>query len=184
MENLLRRAPWARKSLRSAQNRSTNLLKYSLNRFKRLSACSWDEFDTSVDTYSKIQSHKVKLKDDKFKLNLYPSEGQPCSCVCTWQITLLKKVPGKARKCKIEHSVILNNPIRVFTGRITIFEERIVIWGHIKDASEHGDDFELTLTVPKCSTTPSPHLLEGALLRGSRKRCEVLEQTHDVIVLR
>jgi len=181
MENFLRKAPWARKSLRS---QSTNLLKYSLNRFKRLSACSWDEFDISQDTYSNIQTHKLKLNEDKFILNLYPSDGQPCSCVCSWQVTLLKKVPGKTRKCKIEHYIIKNNPIRVFTGRITIFEDKICIWGSIKDSFEKGEDFELTLTVPKRASSPNPYLLEGSLLRGDRKKRDMLEQTHDVIVMR
>lgn len=186
MENLLRKAPWARRSIRTAQNHSTNLLKYSINRFKRLSACSWDEFDMSSDTYSKIETHKLKLKEDKFVLNLYPSEGQPCSCVCSWNVTLLKKVPGKTRKCKIEHYVIKSNPIRAFTGRITIFEDKIIIWGSIKDGFDKGDDFELTLTAPKKDTTTiqTPYLLEGSLLRGDRKKRELLEQTHDVVVIR
>lgn len=181
--DLLRKAPWARKSLKNAQNKSTSLLKQSINRFKRLSACSWDEFDTSVDIYDSLHMHKQKLEDDKFKLNLYPSEGQPCSCVCTWQVTLSKKVTGKVRKCKIEHYVHKDFPIRVFTGRITIFDDKIAIWGTIKDAAEVGEDFELTLSVP---TYASPlYVLEGSLMRGNRKRSEKLElQTHDVVVMR
>lgn len=182
MENLLRRAPWARKSIKNAQDKSANLLKYSINKFKRLSACSWDEFDTSVDIYSNLQTHKLKLEEDQFKLHLYPSDGQPCSCVCTWRVTLSKKVSGKTRKCKIEHYVIENNPIRVFTGRITIFDEKIAIWGTIKDSAEQGEDFELTLSVP---TYPSPYVLEGSLMRGNRKKNDILEnQTHDVVASR
>lgn len=186
MEGLMKkvtRKPLGNINTKEVRRRGCSVVKDSLHQFKRLSACSWDEFDMSATAENQIiETQKFKLQQNKFKINLYPSEGQPCSCVYNWEITLMKKVPGKTRKCKIVHKV-RTKEIRAFTGRITVFEDKIAIWGTIKDGREEGDDFELTLTSPTSEKYYTERFLEGALMRGNRKKAETFEQTHDIIVL-
>ena len=185
MEKVLKKVVTRRplSNMNEVRRRSGNFVKDSLHQFKRLSSCSWDEFDMNATENKITETEKFSISKNKFKLNLYPSEGQPCSCVCNWEVTLLKKIPGKTRKCKIVHN-IRTKEIRVFNGRITIFDDKIVIWGTIKDGRETGEDFELTLTTPVNGRQSSSHFLEGSLLRGNRsKKLKDYEQTHDVIVL-
>lgn len=125
-----------------------------------------------------------QIRQNKIKMNLYPSEGQPCACVCSWEVTMMKRVPGKTRKCKIVHTNRARE-IRAFTGRITIFEDKIAIWGSIKDGHESGEDFEVTLYKPTNGYFSEGHMLEGSLMRGNRKNKNnkgLNELTHDVIV--
>jgi len=170
---------------KNVKRRGASIVKDSIHQFKRLSSCSWDEFDMSsfADENCVIETQKFQLRQNKIKMNLYPSDGQPCACVCSWEVTLMKKVPGKTRKCKIVHTNRAHE-IRAFTGRITIFDDKIAIWGTIKDGHDSGEDFELTLTKPANGYYSEGHLLEGLLMRGNRKSksSELVEQTHDVIV--
>lgn len=186
LANMISRRPLSQLTTKDVKRKGTNIVKDSLYQFKRLSTCSWDEFDISTFTTESntvMEIQKLKLKQNRIKLNLYPSEGQPCACVCSWDVALLKKAPGKDRKCKIVHTNRARE-IRAFTGRITIFEDKIAIWGTIKDGCEAGEDFELTLTTPVNGYYADGHLLEGVLLRGNRKKKDqVFEQTHDAIVL-
>jgi len=66
-----------------------------------------------------------------------------------------------------------------------VFEDKIAIWGSIKDGHDGGEDFELTLTKPADGYYSEGHLLEGFLMRGNRSKKgtgQLQEQTHDVIV--
>lgn len=193
MEGLVKRVkrnPLTNIDTKNVKRRGANIVKDSIHQFKRLSSCSWDEFDVSnfADENDVMESQKFQLRhNNQIKMNLYPSDGQPCACVCSWEVTLTKKLPGKTRKCKIVHTNRAHE-IRAFTGRITVFEDKIAIWGSIKDGHTAGEDFELTLTKPANGYYADGHLLEGFLMRGSRKQKanninnELSEQTHDVIV--
>lgn len=193
MEGLVKRVtrnPLANIDTKNVKRRGASIVKDSIHQFKRLSSCSWDEFDVSNfgDENDVMESQKFQLRhNNKIKMNLYPSDGQPCACVCSWEVTLTKKLPGKTRKCKIVHTNRAHE-IRAFTGRITVFEDKIAIWGSIKDGHTAGEDFELTLTKPANGYYADGHLLEGFLMRGNRKQKanninnELSEQTHDVIV--
>lgn len=179
------RRPLTQVNTKTVKRRGASIVKDSIHQFKRLSSCSWDEFDMSsfANENNVIETPKFQTRQNKIKMNLYPSEGQPCACVCTWEVTMMKKVPGKARKCKIVHTNRAHE-IRAFTGHITIFEDKIAIWGSIKDRHESGENFELTLSKPAKEFCSEGHLLEGLLMRGNRKNkdSEVFEVTHDVIV--
>ena len=180
------RNPLANIDTKNVKRRGASIVRDSIHQFKRLSSCSWDEFDISnyADENDVIETQKFQLRQNKIKMNLYPSDGQPCACVCSWEVTLTKKLPGKTRKCKIVHTNRAHE-IRAFTGRITVFEDKIAIWGSIKDGHAGGEDFELTLTKPADGYYSEGHLLEGFLMRGNRSKKgtgELQEQTHDVIV--
>jgi len=182
MENIIKKVSLRKHltdlNVNDVRRRSCNVVKDSLYQFKRLSTCSWDEFDLSNMENEFIQTEKFNLNQNKFKINLYPSDGQPCCSVTSWDITLMKKIPGKTRKCKIIHKN-RSKEINQFTARISVFDDRICLWGTIKDGRENGEEFELTLKTS--ADRSSQPILHGLLLRGYRKKKQ-LEQTHDVTV--
>lgn len=157
------------------------LLKKSLNEFNRLSECSWDDFDISLAEKQIPQTKSFDLKRNLFKVNLYPSDGQPSSCVSSWDITLLEGIPGKIRRCTIRHTV-RTCEVRIFDAHISLSENKIVIWGVIADSRKDGEDFELVLEKPSYDVT-SDRILEGSLKRGKRKKGVLFERTHEAILV-
>ena len=151
--------------------RSASFLRSGID-FKRLSVCSFDDFDLNM---ASPDCPKIKLPTNTFKLSLVPQEGVGfCACTSTWQITILKKIPGKTRKCKIVP--LRPRDGRPFTGRIAINEDKVFIWGCTKD----DQDFEISL-----ATCPSDYrcasLISGYMKRGNRGKGK--ELTHDVDLL-
>lgn len=183
MENFIKKVSLRQNttSTKDVRKKGFTLVKDSLYHFKRLSTCSWDDFDISLAEDSYCISETLNIKENKFILNLYPSEGQPCACVCTWDITLSESVPGKTRKCKISHRV-RSLEVREFFGRISLIDKEIKIWGTIPDNRKNGEDFELILEKPTHKIS-NELILEGSLKRGYLKKPDSLERTHEVILV-
>jgi len=94
------RNPLANIDTKNVKRRGASIVRDSIHQFKRLSSCSWDEFDISnyADENNVIETQKFLLRQNKIKMNLYPSDGQPCACVCSWEVTLTKKTTWKNQK--------------------------------------------------------------------------------------
>ncbi len=65
------------------------------------------------------------------------------------------------------------------------FEDKLIIWGNIKDEKTEGEDFELVLIAPSSKMYHGGRAIEiqGELKRGSRKKETDFVITHDAMIL-
>ena len=147
--------------------------------FKRLSITSWEDIET-------CEMQRVSLPKGPFKIELCPCESQPSSCRVFWQVTPCMKVPGKTRRCKIIQNCGSKESKRPFSANIMAMDDKIFIWGHLKDDKKEGEDFELVMTAPANRfETYGGHsiVIQGVLKRGCRKKDSNFVTTHDGFVL-
>lgn len=149
--------------------------------FKRLSYTSWDEVETAA-------MQRISLPKGPFKVELHPCESQPSSSRISWQVSPCMKIPGKTRKCKVVQNLGSRISRRTFSANIMCVDDKILVWGNLKDENEEGEDFELFLTVSSdrfdtCSYGGHLISLEGGLKRGMRKKDTTFVTTHDAFIL-
>lgn len=65
------------------------------------------------------------------------------------------------------------------------FDDKLVIWGNIKDDKIEGEDFELVLVAPSIKMYHGGRAVEvqGELKRGLRKKETDFVTTHDAMIL-
>ena len=147
--------------------------------FKRLSITSWEDIEST-------DMQRVSLPKGPFRIEFYPCESQPSSCRVFWQVTPCLKVPGKTRRCKIVQNCRSKESKRPFSANIACVDDKIFIWGSMKDDRKEGEDFELVLTAPQNKFQTYGHSIvvqEGSLKRGCRKKDSLFVTTHDGFVL-